>query len=81
MKSYTKYTKRKKEERNLTMTYKCKVYLSAAYCRTYSGKIEFSAQKVNTIMLSAYNETTYDGTTSATTVEGKLTVQTQAGSF
>ena len=27
---------------------------SAAFCRTYSGKIDFSAQKVNTIMLSAY---------------------------
>ena len=27
---------------------------SAAFCRTYSGKIDFSAQKVNTIWISTY---------------------------
>ena len=30
---------------------------SAAFCLTYSGKIDFSAQKVNTIKISAYNNT------------------------
>ena len=29
---------------------------SAAFCRTYSRKVDFSAQKVNTIRLSAYNK-------------------------